>query len=169
MKQQLLSFAILAVLAEIVHPLPISFLPRPLQKPAQNFIDAEIEYTASQAEKTATLLRNVLEHLPTTEPYLGHRKSLETLLQNALEFKKPGLCHDKMRAFSRSWTAVMFKYLRPDTSPQHDEILALLEQYGLRSMMMEAEHFLERIVSGEIGLPVEEGSPSYMKFLERKC
>ncbi|XP_005180293.2 uncharacterized protein LOC101900077 [Musca domestica] len=169
MKHFLLSFAILAAMAKIIQPLPISFVRRPMQKPAQNFIDAEIEYTASQAEKTATLLRNVLERLPTTEPYEPHRKALEKLLQNALDFKTPGLCHNKMRAFSRSWTSVMVKYLRPDSSPQHDEILALLEQYGLKSMMMEAEHFLERIVSGEIGLPVEEGSPSYVKFLEREC
>ncbi|XP_075149687.1 uncharacterized protein LOC142223729 [Haematobia irritans] len=140
-----------------------------VKQSSMNFIDAEIQYTTSQAERTIILVQKVLNRLPKTQQYEKHQRALELLLRNAYDFKKPGPCHDKMSAFSKTWASVMYGYLQPNTSPEHLDILKLLEEYGLRDMMMEAEVFLRRIVSGKIATPVEVGSPAYYEFLKRQC
>lgn len=138
-----------------------------IRKP--DFLEAEIQYTTSQAAETVTLIHNVLQHMPNSPSYDKHREALIQLLQRAMDFKKPGLCHDKITSFSRSWTDVMVKYLQAKSSPEHDIILKLLEDYGLRNMMKEANTFLFQVVSGKISAPVEEGTPEFAKFLEKRC
>uniref|UniRef100_A0A1I8PJE9 Uncharacterized protein n=1 Tax=Stomoxys calcitrans TaxID=35570 RepID=A0A1I8PJE9_STOCA len=143
--------------------------PMLLKQPSMDFIEAEVQYTTSQAEKTAILIRNVLHRLPQSPQYEIHRSALKQLLQNANDFQKPGPCHDKMSTFSKSWTSVMVAYLRPNSAPEYREILKLLEEYGLKDMMVEAKIFLAGIVSGRIGVPVEEGSAAYSEFLKMQC